>query len=190
VGSLIKLIDSMGVMEGENVMVETKPSPLSYDAIAGYAEQVAVKNNLHAKGAADLTSLVANLGGKIEASESFFGEESLRVHGRRNFTIVLPALTSSRRDRFTIAHELGHYFVHYLMDEEAAQEGHSEKIFTRGGRDRAETQANVFPASLLMPQEAFKAALARFGNDWDAIARHFEVSPRAAEVRAEVIGRG
>lgn len=171
-------------------MVEARPSPLSYDAIAHYAEEVARNHNLHGDGAADLMTLVRSLGGRVETSESFFGEESLRIHGRRDFTIILPALTSPRRDRFTIAHELGHYFVHYLADDDARREGHPEKTFTRGGRDRAETQANVFAASLLMPKEAFKAAHERYGDDWDALARHFGVSPRAAEVRAEVVGRG
>ncbi|PPB47324.1 ImmA/IrrE family metallo-endopeptidase [Arthrobacter agilis] len=92
-------------------------------------------------------------------------------------------MTSNRRDRFTIAHELGHYFLHYLQPGMT-----TPKSFWRGESNRGETQANVFAASLLMPEDFFKAAFSRCGRDWWALSQIFGVSPRAAEVRAQVLG--
>lgn len=92
-------------------------------------------------------------------------------------------MTSNRRDRFTIAHELGHYFLHYLEPEVDGP-----RTFGRGERNRAETQANIFAAALLMPTEFFRQAHKRFGNDWWTLAEIFGVSPKAAEVRAQVLG--
>ena len=98
-------------------------------------------------------------------------------------TIFIPHHTSARRDRFTKAHELGHYFLHYLYPKVSG-----EARFGRGARDRAETEANVFASALLMPSEQFKRAYAEVGGDVWQLASRFDVSPRAAEVRAEVLG--
>ncbi|MEN0083162.1 MAG: ImmA/IrrE family metallo-endopeptidase [Leifsonia sp.] len=159
-------------------------SPLSSSAIAEYAERVAEHHQVFGdRNRADLESLVRTLGGRIDVSSSFLAEEALTVRGPRDFTVHLPPMTSNRRDRFTIAHELGHYFLHYL------QPGHEDPLlFGRGQRNRAETQANYFAASLLMPAERFRRAFAQCGGDMWELADEFDVSPRAAEVRAQVLG--
>lgn len=64
--------------------------------------------------------------------------------------------------RFTVAHELGHYFL----------DGHYEHIFAEGNvrhqsdsgftsDDRCEREADTFAAALLMPRTLFKTACAR-----------------------------
>jgi hypothetical protein len=122
----------------------------------------------------------------ISEVECWFGPlapEALTVHEPGRFTVHLPALTSDRRDRFTIAHELGHYFLHYLLPGKTG-----EMKFGRGSRNRPETEANIFGASLLMPTGAYKKAFEEFGDDWWQLGELFGVSPRSAEVRAEVLG--
>jgi hypothetical protein len=63
--------------------------------------------------------------------------------------------------RFTVAHELGHYFLN----------GHAEHIFSEGkirhhsdsgftSEDRYEREADTFAAALLMPETLFKGACA------------------------------
>ena len=96
--------------------------------------------------------------------------------------IFLPHVTSSRRDRFTIAHEVGHYFIHYLHPQRD-----SVASFGRGERNHVETQANVFASSLLMPEQAFRQVYERHNGDAFAVARILEVSPAAVEVRAEIL---
>lgn len=160
------------------------PSPLSNSAITEYARRVAQAHGEYEQGnRIDLKRLVNVLGGRVETSMGIVAPEALTVYEPGNFTIHLPPLTSDRRDRFTIAHELGHYFLHYLHPQERGQ-----MAFGRGSRNRAETQANVFASSLLMPADAFRKAIGRYGHDWWQIGDEFGVSPSAASVRAQVLG--
>lgn len=159
-------------------------SPLSNRAISEYAERIGRFHNAYStEGRADIKWLVRALGGTVDVSESVFAREALTVNAPGDFLVHLPPMTSDRRDRFTIAHELGHYFLHYLEPKVAGS-----KTFGRGERNRGETQANVFAAALLMPSEFFREAYARVGSDWWTLAETFGVSPKAAEVRAQVLG--
>ena len=159
----------------------TEPSRLSYDAIRDYAERVGSHYDIYERGGrGDVRELVRKLGGNVSVGDSL---ESLHVVEEGNFTIYLPQITSSRRDRFTIAHELGHYFLHYLHPNRE-----TPASFGRGDRNLVETQANVFAASLLMPAAPFTDAWRRLNGNSRALATLFEVSPAAAEVRAEVLG--
>ncbi len=158
----------------------TEPSRLSYDAIRDYAERVGEHYSIYKRGGrGDVRDLVERLGGRIAVGDT---RESLHVNAVGDFTIYLPHMTSSRRDRFTIAHELGHYFLHYLHPKREAAAS-----FGRGERDVIETQANVFASSLLMPTEEFKKAWTRHSGNARAVATQFDVSPVAVEVRAEVL---
>lgn len=159
----------------------TEPSRLSYDAIRDYAERVGERYDIYGRGGAgDVRELVRQLGGRVAVGDS---SESLHVNAVGDFIIYLPHMTSSRRDQFTIAHELGHYFLHYLHPKRD-----TAASFGRGERNVVETQANVFASSLLMPTEPFKKAWARHSGNARALAKIFDVSPAAVEVRAEVLG--
>lgn len=159
--------------------MSTESSRLSNAAIAEYAQRVGDAHNVHTDGYADLHRLVADLGGRVETRD---GGESLNVRDTGDFTIYLPHFTSEMRDRFTIAHELGHYFLHYRY---ANIDG--PKSYARGGRNRAETEANVFAAALLMPAESFAKKWGEHPGDAWRVAGHFGVSPAAARVRAETL---
>lgn len=114
------------------------------------------------------------------------GKESSQVNSDGSFNIYIPSMTSNRRDRFTICHEIGHYFLHYkIVDTKTLK---LPLKFGRGERNRAETQANVFASSFLMPEQLFKEEYKRQKGDSWAVARSFDVSPAAAQVRAQVLG--
>lgn len=163
------------------MMLTTKPSNLTNSTIANYAELVGNHHKVYDdSGRADIAGLLSKLGGAVEYEHD---SESLHVRRKGDFTVFIPRFTSERRDRFTIAHELGHYFLHYLYAKAP-----DEKTFARGGRDRAETEANVFASSLLMPAEKFTDAYATFDGDSWKLSVQFDVSPAAAEVRAQVLG--
>lgn len=114
------------------------------------------------------------------------GNESSQVDADGRFHIFIPSMTSNRRDRFTISHEIGHYFLHYKIVDTKTQDFPLK--FGRGERNRAETQANVFASSFLMPEKLFKQEYERQEGDSWAVARSFDVSPAAAQVRAQVLG--
>jgi hypothetical protein len=94
--------------------------------------------------------------------------------------------TPTRRHRFTIAHELGHWICH-------AKDMAEEPTFCRAkdisqDADRTlEREANVFGAELLMPEAAVRAAWAAF-PDAGAVASRFEVSALAAQWRLYSFG--
>lgn len=157
-----------------------EPADLSLDAIRKYAEQIGEHHDIYSgDGYADVDALVTKLGGRTRFNDS---KESLHVSGIGDFTIYLPTLTSARRDRFTLAHELGHYFLHYRYAKKR-----SEETFYRGARNLVETQSNVFASSLLMPEDHFRRAFSEADGDIWELSRRFHVSPAAAGVRAQVL---
>jgi hypothetical protein len=160
-------------------MIITEPANLTNASIAEYAERVGNSNGIYEDGRADIDGLVQRLGGRVVFAD---GGESLHVRGQGDFTIFLPQFTSTSRDRFTIAHELGHYFLHYRYA--GLQQ---EQPFGRGDRNRAETEANVFASALLMPAKEFRKRWKVHRGDTWQVAQHFGVSPAAAGVRAQVL---
>ena len=96
--------------------------------------------------------------------------------------------TPTRRHRFTIAHELGHWICHALADvgEEQPTFCRSRDLAQDADRD-LEREANVFGAELLMPEAAVREAWAAAPDAAEAAAR-FEVSPLAAEWRLYSFG--
>lgn len=152
---------------------------LTNAAIASYAKRVGEAHDIYRDGWADIDGLVSRLGGEVKFAES---GESLHIRDAGDFTIFVPQFTSKSRDRFTIAHELGHYFLHYRYANLVG-----EATFYRGARSRPETEANVFAAALLMPAGEFERVWRlNNGDEWEA-ARHFGVSPIAAQTRAKVL---
>lgn len=88
---------------------------LTDDAIERVAKIVA--DNYELEIAGDLYALVKALGGRIRQSsfdEFVNGEDgSIFIERKGDFKIRLSPFNLVTRDRFTIAHELGHYFLHY-----------------------------------------------------------------------------
>jgi uncharacterized protein DUF955 len=94
----------------------------------------------------------------------------------------------TRRHRFTIAHELGHWICHARQD---VGEGHttfcrSRDLSQDADRD-LEREANVFGAELLMPEAAVREAWAAL-RDPTQVAARFEVSALAAQWRLYTFG--
>ena len=89
--------------------------------------------------------------------------------------------TPTRRHRFTIAHELGHWVCHAKSMAEAPTYCRSQDLAQDADRAR-EREANVFGAELLMPEEAIRAAW-RGKPDLGELAAYFAVSALAASWR-------
>ncbi|MEZ6090663.1 MAG: ImmA/IrrE family metallo-endopeptidase [Pirellulaceae bacterium] len=130
----------------------------------------------------DVSELVRELGGRIryeDIMESIEEESgSIVVHGQHDFDITLPHYTSALRDRFTIAHELGHFLLHSDL-------GATPIIAYRNGSGRIEWEANWFAAGLLMPAEEFRAECQLPDVSTAQLAAKFGVSLDAARIRQE-----
>jgi Zn-dependent peptidase ImmA (M78 family) len=168
--------------------VRAKPSNLEKTVIFGIAEKVA--HQLKFDVGVDINSVVEQLGGRVEVKE-FWGNASstgaLQVSDVGKFQIAIPMHTSQERDKFTIAHELGHYVLHYLLD---SPYGDKPRMMTadRYGTGREEAEANWFAAAFLMPEKTFnKHYKAKSGSLYE-VAKVFGVSTQAAEIRARALG--
>lgn len=100
------------------------------------------------------------------------------VRGPRDFTIWLSPYTAPLRDVFTIAHELGHYFLHSKMGAERI-------TVNREGSNLVEWEANTFAAAFLLPKEKFESTWEELNGNESAIAARFGVSTSVVKIRAE-----
>jgi Zn-dependent peptidase ImmA (M78 family) len=155
--------------------VEMNPLNAAKDAIYNYAE--ALSDDRGIDGDTNLVELITSIGGRfsnIYYDQARAEDGSLFVHREREFDIAMPMFGNPFRNRFTIAHELGHYLMHNPKEN---------AYVMRLGSNRAEWEANWFAAGFLMPRTRFLEAAARYANDVMALAGEFMVSPQAIEVR-------
>lgn len=161
---------------------------LQKEAVSSLAEDVAQRlgyapgDNVH--------ETAEKLGGTISYRDIWAEDAddgSLVVEKIGKFEIFLPATTSLERDRFTIAHELGHYVLHYLLPHDSNSAPQHVR-FTRYGSTRLEWEANWFAAAFLMPKENFLQQFKQCNGDLRQLADHYKVSTAAAEVRAKSLG--
>lgn len=89
--------------------------------------------------------------------------------------------------RFIIAHELGHYFLHYLNSSKTGMFAHRDH---RKGKNNKENDADYFAAALLMPRkkfsERYKELEEKKLSEDDIIfllAEKFQVTPNMARRR-------
>jgi predicted transcriptional regulator len=157
----------------EQTLIKTKPSNLPKARIEEIAAETAER--LGYRPGVDLLELVLSLGHKIEFAGIEEHPESLVISADGILSIYLPEHTPPARDRFTVAHEIGHFILHHDNSGEEAR-------YNRSGTDLAEVEANWFAAAFLMPKAAFTEACV--GQPLHMVARQFRVSVSAAEVRA------
>ncbi len=131
---------------------------------------------------------VGELGGRVISAESpeYWEAEggSLVIRGTEDFDIRLSPYTYYLRDNFTMAHELGHYFLHCDHSDTNKER---PLVFTRYGSGRDEAQANRFAAALLMPAEEFRQKRKEFNHNITMLAAHFQVSRPAVKVRSSYL---
>jgi len=134
----------------------------------------------------------------VEVDQADFGDEIsgvLMKDGDRAI-IGVNARHAPTRQRFTIAHELGHFMLHtsrdLFVDKDYIVHFRDETSST--GVDPIEVEANQFAAEVIMPadkvRELFNAR--RFDIDDEAalrrLAAKFTVSPTAMAVRLSSLG--
>lgn len=89
--------------------------------------------------------------------------EGMLLYDNKNFHIHINTKNENtenlKRNRFTFAHELGHYFIdeHRLGLKYNILEPHSS-FHNLGRKDRIELEADYFASCLLMPKEKFRIA--------------------------------
>lgn len=103
-------------------------------------------------------------------------------------TILVNQSDAPFRKRFTIAHELGHHFLHLMEDGEFYDS--EVDLFRETGSPKSkqvEVQANQFAAALLMPKDLVREAL-KHTSGVANLARVFNVSEEAMGIRLAQLG--
>lgn len=164
-------------------MEALKSTNLSRNQIYQLAERFA-KETSYTPGVTNIIDYVNSLGGVIEYTDTPKDSAggSISVVSRGEFTIYLSKATSCKRDVFTIAHELGHYFLHSKLGQIAINANRSGDI------DETEKEANSFAAAFLMPEDSVKKLYAEKDGNISALADAFNVSLSAMNWRCINLG--
>ncbi len=140
----------------------------------------------------DLKEIVRKLGGNLaitslnylnieddEYSEAFITAD---VEKPFEFRIVVDESVHRNRQNFSIAHELGHLFLHlgYFLDDDKWRESKLKLAsHYRKGYGPDELEANEFAAAFLMPKDEYLSKIYD-GLEIEQIAEYFGVSVEAA----------
>lgn len=143
-----------------------------------------------------VSRLAEELGASI-VYQPFEGEVSGMLYREDDHSVIgVNSAHAQNRQRFTMAHEIGHLVLH---------EGRPVFVDTFGGRinlrdgtsDDQEIEANAFAAALLMPeafvQEAVRDVIIRRGSASPSelvneLAKKFRVSPQSMNYRLQNLG--
>ncbi|MGL5901656.1 MAG: ImmA/IrrE family metallo-endopeptidase [Cetobacterium sp.] len=146
-----------------------------------------------------LEELVKKLNGRIENVDYLnYDAEIIKKTGDIDFEIILSEYPSVQRKMFSIAHELGHLFLHmlYLINDDHWNSLSENQSYRREGLNKLESEANSFAAELLMPEEEYLNQLKKnkvlIGDytyfNTQAMARYFNVSENAIINRGKWLG--
>lgn len=138
-----------------------------------------------------LTSLAHSLGAKVELADFNSNSVSARVfedkENKGQFTIQIARNESMRRQKFSLAHEIGHIIFHKVDSTPLVEYRRPLLEYADADMLYKETQANVFASALLIPEIMARNAWTNI-HDIDDIAEVFEVSRSAAYVRLNSLG--
>lgn len=134
----------------------------------------------------DVMAYARNLGLAVYSAELPEGVSGMLLKepaygSKSGFVIFTEAREPAVRQRFTAAHEIGHFELH----KELIGSGVSENYLLRsdGLSSRIEVEANRFAADLLMPFDKIDLAMSEGITSPKDLARAFNVSEIAMAIR-------
>lgn len=162
---------------------DPKPCGLGKDDIFKLAQKIAQNYNPENK----FSTFLQNYGGKlIEETDDIpkrfrYARSCIIIEGKGNFEIRTRELTERKRMLFDLAHEFGHYYLHYLrlleQGESISQKMAAGRCAPNGEEEeQVEFEANIFAICFLLPEERFVTKRKDFDNDKQLLANYFGVS--------------
>ena len=148
----------------------------------------------------DVERVARHLGLKIAYAELGEDVSGLLISKGPMSVIAVQASDSENRQRFTIAHEIAHYYLrHQFEPGEHVHVDHGHAITPRNsrsstGEDLKEIEANQFAACLLMPSPLIEARIKAHraqplrDDHISLLASEFEVSEQAMTIRLSTLG--
>lgn len=143
----------------------------------------------------NIEEVVQKMGGSVVDNSSIgeFSDGKIRKTGEGSFTIEVSPFQTEERKNFTIAHELGHLFLHMgFQTNEQKWQKQDNVSYYRNGNSELEYQSNEFAAAFLMPRVKYKEIMEQntegdFVNTAE-VAKYFRVSIDAAANRGKWLG--
>lgn len=130
----------------------------------------------------DLTAFAEANGiviGKADLDQDVDGASDWR--GERPFVILNSRVRSCARQRFSLAHEIGHLVLHRLADETDFELQEHHKLL--------EDQANLFAQAFLFPMRAYSREVPNLRFDYLVeLKRRWKVSMQAIVMRGKTLG--
>ena len=90
------------------------------------------------------------------------------------------------RQRFTMAHELGHFIYHRDLIGDGISDDRMYRSTNLQISESEETVANRFAANLLMPYKHIQKDFQELNGDVEKLAARWQVSPKAMKIRLEI----
>ncbi|HSK74450.1 MAG TPA: ImmA/IrrE family metallo-endopeptidase [Pyrinomonadaceae bacterium] len=178
-------------MNSPNSSTATK---LSREDIEKKATDILVDSDLYSV-PVDLVKL-ANQNGVGIYNAKFSEDNISAMLAKRgdNVTMLINQSDYPNRKRFSIAHELGHHFLHLFEDGEIIDTEvdlfrfETTETELESYKKRREVQANQFAAALLMPADLLRKYFYEKTSDLAALAEIFKVSEEAMGYRLNQLG--
>lgn len=139
----------------------------------------------------DLHELASDLGLKVKKSFDLEDDIAGMIECDDNdtHTIFVNALQHPNRQRFTLAHEIGHFLLHRsligdgLDDTKAYRSTDAGKYYNGLVGPQEETEANKFAASALMPSHLIDKYQEEGITEASELAKKLQVSEQAMKIR-------
>lgn len=132
----------------------------------------------------DVELIAAHFGLLVERRVLRYEEGRLVRRGRTGIIVVSEQAHTSKKWRFVVAHELGHFFRHQKLDQfDLCTNAELAGWYTTSGR---EAEANEFAGELLMPDTLFRKFCDRNRpslHDVRELAEKFQTSLTATAIR-------
>lgn len=178
----------MAIMKRRNINKASKPSTSDVLDISSPNELLkkADESGLDLK-PLNINGLISllNIGLRIHPMEDQKSGYIKQEEGR--WVIGVNSLHHPNRQRFTMAHELGHYVLH----RDQIGEGLEDTILFRAesyGEPGIEREANEFASLLLMPEDYFRETVNECNGEIKTISKKMKVSALAVSYRAKSLG--
>ncbi len=165
------------------------------ERIENITDNILHKLNIKTPKGIQLEKIAKYLGVDIKGEDLDFDVSGLFVMKNDKSYIRYNNTESEHRQRFTIAHELGHFMLH--KEDKPLFVDKNEKILYRNfdsstGEIKKEREANAFAAALLMPRFLLKQAISNTPDNTENVisylAEQFNVSEQAMSFRLSNIG--
>ena len=137
----------------------------------------------------DVLNIAYKLGIEILYQDDLDSETSgyIRLDSNNKWIIGINNNHHTNRQRFTIAHEIGHFILH-KQHIEANKIMEDTILFRNNETNQLEIAANRFASDLLMPEKEFRQKIIEGVTSIELLSQHFEVSSLAVRYRAKALG--